>query len=58
MFIYLFTVDPVPGTTMTFSSYPGTLMSGDDFYLLDSGLVSNVTAVLAFFHFLCVCMYV
>ncbi|XP_041348218.1 putative phospholipase B-like 2 [Gigantopelta aegis] len=37
--------DRVPGTTMTFSSYPGTLMSGDDFYQIDSGLVSLETTI-------------
>lgn len=32
----------IPGHTMTFSSYPGTLMSGDDYYLISSGLVGLI----------------
>jgi len=31
----------VPGKVMTFSSYPGMIFSGDDFYMLSSGLVSS-----------------
>ncbi|XP_012944732.1 putative phospholipase B-like 2 [Aplysia californica] len=34
-----------PGNTMTFSSYPGPLMSGDDFYAISSGLVSQETTI-------------
>ncbi|XP_015733652.1 putative phospholipase B-like 2 isoform X6 [Coturnix japonica] len=30
----------VPGSVQVFSSYPGTIFSGDDFYILSSGLVS------------------
>ncbi|XP_041348219.1 putative phospholipase B-like 2 [Gigantopelta aegis] len=37
--------DRVPATTMTFSSYPGYLWSSDDFYQLDSGLVSLETTI-------------
>lgn len=32
----------IPGHTVTFSSYPGTLMSGDDYYLISSGMVGLV----------------
>lgn len=30
----------IPGHTQVFPSYPGRLYSGDDFYLISSGLVS------------------
>lgn len=30
-----------PGNKVVFSSYPGTILSGDDFYILGSGLVSH-----------------
>ncbi|XP_060063840.1 putative phospholipase B-like 2 [Ylistrum balloti] len=33
------------GRTMSFSSYPGSVMSGDDYYLLSSGLVSMETTI-------------
>lgn len=35
----------VQGRSMTFSSYPGTVMSGDDYYLISSGLVSMETTI-------------
>ncbi|OWF46224.1 putative phospholipase B-like 2 [Mizuhopecten yessoensis] len=35
----------VPAQTMSFSSYPGSVMSGDDYYLLSSGLVSMETTI-------------
>jgi len=34
----------VPGHTLTFPSYPGRLYSGDDYYLMSSGLVRVVIA--------------
>jgi len=32
----------IPAQIMTFSSYPGSLLSGDDFYILNTGLVSEL----------------
>ena len=34
-----------PGHTVAFSSYPGMLMSGDDFHIMSSGLVSLETTI-------------
>lgn len=35
----------IPGNEMLFSSYPGSLMSGDDFYLLGSNITSIETTI-------------
>ncbi|XP_062942359.1 putative phospholipase B-like 2 [Cynocephalus volans] len=36
---------PIPGNKVVFSSYPGTIFSGDDFYILGSGLVTLETTI-------------
>lgn len=33
----------VPGQVITFSSYPGVILSGDDYYIINSGLVTLET---------------
>ncbi|CAM4657905.1 unnamed protein product [Lepidochelys olivacea] len=37
--------DMISGHIQTFSSYPGTIFSGDDFYILSSGLVTLETTI-------------
>ncbi|XP_034026103.1 putative phospholipase B-like 2 [Thalassophryne amazonica] len=35
----------IPGRSQAFSSYPGSIFSGDDFYILSSGLVTMETTI-------------
>ncbi len=43
MWIFCFSgKDLLPGGTQAFSSYPGSIFSGDDFYILSSGLVRTL----------------
>jgi hypothetical protein len=47
----------IPGNVMTFSSYPGKIFSGDDFYLISTGLVSSIlpgkSSVALFYKYIC-----
>ena len=40
-FLGHFIGDIIPGRKQSFSSYPGSVTSGDDFYMLSSGMVSK-----------------
>ncbi|WAR23064.1 PLBL2-like protein [Mya arenaria] len=42
---HLMSGDSVPGKVITMSSYPGVLLSGDDYYLISSGMASLETTI-------------
>ena len=43
----------VPGSAISMSSYPGKLQSEDDYYVIDSGLVSNKSLHCLLFSLFC-----
>lgn len=44
--IFISDDNPLPGGIQAFSSYPGSIFSGDDFYILSSGLVRTESSKL------------
>lgn len=44
--IFISDDNPLPGGIQAFSSYPGSIFSGDDFYILSSGLVRTESSIL------------